>query len=348
MVASMIKLPFNNMFKEFISTEKDSLLENFIDGIYEFYDNYCLCGNVNNKNDIILSQEDCVGVPITTLICKICGLIRINKCLNNKSLSNFYKNYYNTLYYKTDKVNDKLFEEEISENSRSYKLFSLVNKKGLLNDIINVFEIGCSAGWNLYPYHIRGKYASGCDYRADYIRHGISRGLNLYEGELDTGRTQYESQDLVILSHVLEHIAKPIEFLIEVIKLININKYLIVEIPSVLSNKQSSLVTTFHLPHIYTYNENYLFFLFKALKLEVLYHDNESVFILRKPTSWLPPSVQSVINIIQSDKLVNDSDHIIAHLKKLYIKARIKISVIKLLELFRIKKFIKNIFKYKR
>ena len=54
MVASMIKLPFNNMFKEFISPEKDSLLENFNDGIYEFYDNYCLCGNVNNKNDIIL------------------------------------------------------------------------------------------------------------------------------------------------------------------------------------------------------------------------------------------------------------------------------------------------------
>ena len=224
-VASMIKLPFNNMFKEFISPEKDSLLENFNDGIYEFYDNYCLCGNVNNKNDIILSQKDCIGVPITTLICKLCGLIRINKCLNKKSLSNFYKNYYNILYYKTDKVNDKLFEEEISEKSRSYKLFSLVNKKGLLNDIINVFEIGCSAGWNLYPYHIRGKYASGCDYRADYIYHGISKGMNLYEGELDTGRTQYESQDLVILSHVLEHIAKPIEFLIEVIKLININKY---------------------------------------------------------------------------------------------------------------------------
>jgi len=54
MVASMIKLPFNNMFKEFISPEKDSLLENFNDGIYEFYDNYCLCGNVNNKNDIII------------------------------------------------------------------------------------------------------------------------------------------------------------------------------------------------------------------------------------------------------------------------------------------------------
>ena len=226
MVSSMIKLPFNNMFKELISSEKDSLLKMFNDGIYEFYDNYCLCGNVNNKNDIILSQKDCIGVPITTLICKLCGIIRINKCLSKKSLSNFYKNYYNILYYKTDKVNDKLFEEEISEKSRSYKLFSLVNKKGLLNDITNVFEIGCSAGWNLYPYHIRGKCVSGCDYRADYIYHGISKGMNLYEGELDTGRTQYESQDLVILSHVLEHIAKPIEFLIEVIKLININKYL--------------------------------------------------------------------------------------------------------------------------
>ena len=53
MVTSMIKLPFNNMFKEFISDEKDNLLINFNDGIYEFYDNYCLCGNVNNGNDTI-------------------------------------------------------------------------------------------------------------------------------------------------------------------------------------------------------------------------------------------------------------------------------------------------------
>ena len=342
----MIKLPFNNMFKEYISAEKDSLLKMFNDGIYEFYDNYCLCGNVDNKNDIILSHKDCIGIPTTTLICKICGLIRINKCFNNKSLSNFYKNYYNILYYKTDKLNDKLFVEEISEKSRSYKLFNLVNKKGLLNDIINVFEIGCSAGWNLYPYHIRSKYVSGCDYGSDYICHGISRGMNLYEGELDTERTQYESQDLVILSHVLEHIAKPIEFLIEVIKLININKYLIVEIPSVLSNKQSTLVTTFHLPHIYTYNENYLIFLFKALKLEVLYHDYESVFILRKPTSWSPPLVQAVINNIPSDQLANDSDCIINHLKKFYIKAKLKIIVIMVLELFMIKKLVKYIFKY--
>jgi SAM-dependent methyltransferase len=346
MFSPMIKLPFNNMFKEFISPEKDSLLKNFNDGIYEFYDNYCLCGNVNNKNDIILSQKDCIGVPITTLICKLCGLIRINKCLNNKSLSDFYKNYYNILYYKTDKVDDKLFEENISEKSRSYKLFSLVNKKGLLNDITNVFEIGCSAGWNLYPYHIRGKYTSGCDYRTDYISHGISRGMNLYEGELDTGRTKKDSQDLVILSHVLEHIAKPIEFLIEVIKIIKVNKYLIVEIPSVLSNKESTLVTTFHLPHIYTYNENYLISLFKALKLEVLYHDDESVFILRKPNSWSPLSVQEVIKYIPSDQLINDSDYIINHLKTYYIKAKFKIIVIKVLELFMIKKIVKYLLKY--
>ena len=41
----MIKMPFNNMFKELISTEKDRLLKNFNDGTYEFDENYCLCCN---------------------------------------------------------------------------------------------------------------------------------------------------------------------------------------------------------------------------------------------------------------------------------------------------------------
>ena len=133
---------------------------------------------------------------------------------------------------------------------------------------------------------------------------------------------------LVILSHVLEHIAKPIEYLIEVIKLININKYLIVAIPS---RSATQLFTTFHLPHIYTYNENFLIFLFKALKLEVLYHDYESVFILRKP--FMVALCSGSNKKYSIDQLANDSDCII-HLKKFYIKAKLKIIVIKVLELF--------------
>ena len=82
------------------------------------------------------------------------------------------------------------------------------------------------------------------------------------------------------------------------------------------------------------------------MKLEVLYHDYESVFILRKPNSWSPLSVQEVIKNIPSDQLVNDTDCIINHLKKFYIKAKFKIIVIKVLELFMIKKLVKYIFKY--
>ena len=82
------------------------------------------------------------------------------------------------------------------------------------------------------------------------------------------------------------------------------------------------------------------------MKLEVLYHDYESVFILRKPNSWSPLSVQGVINNMPSDQLVNDSDFIINHLKIFYIKAKYKIIVIKMLELFMIKKLVKYLFKF--
>ena len=124
------------------------------------------------------------------------------------------------------------------------------------------------------------------------------------------------------------------------IKIIKFDKFLLVEIPSVLSNRDSTLITTFHFPHVYTFNENFLISFFNALNLEVLYHDKESVFILKKPNLWPQPSTREVEKNICSEKLISDSDYIINHLKKLYIKAKFRI-IIMVLEFFLIKKIIK-------
>jgi len=341
MFETFVNLPFKKVFKENNSIEKELLIKNFNEGLYKFYKNECLCGSIESNKDIILSNYDCIGIPITTMICKICGLIRTQKHLDPESLSNFYKNFYKLLYYNKDKIDNIDFEKEISYNSRSYKLFQLINRKGLLVKIDNVFEIGCSAGWNLYPYHIRNKYVSGCDLDGERITLGVSKGMDLYEGELNNDLTKYNSQDLVILSHVLEHVINPIEFLIEVIELLKSEKYLLVEIPSVLSNMDSTLITTFHFPHVYTFNENFLIFFFKALKLEVLYHNRDCVFILKKPHTWSPPPIQEVKENFQFENLLDDSVYIIKHLKKFYLKAKLRIIIIRLLELLFIKKPIK-------
>lgn len=349
MFESFINFPVKNVFKEHNSIEKDHLINKIKGNIYKFNINNCLCGTLENNRDKILSYYDCIGIPITTIICLDCGLIRTKQHLDTDSLSNFYKYYYNSLYYNTNRINKIDFEGELSYSSRSYKLFQFINTKGLLAEIDRVFEIGCSAGWNLYPYYIRNKYVSGCDIDGDQILIGVSKGMDLYEGEINNELTKYNSQDLVILSHVLEHATKPIEFLIEAIKIIQPGKYLIVEVPSVLSNTDSTLITTFHLPHVFTFNENFLIYFFKALKLEVLFHNKECVFILKKPNSWLVPSIQDVKHNFQSEKLIDDSEHIIKHIKYLYIKAKYRIIIVRILEILFIKKPIKifiKIFKY--
>ena len=53
---------------------------------------------------------------------------------------------------------------------------------------------------------------------------GDARNLNLIEDE---------SIDLLILSHVMEHFTNPIEEMIEVIKKVTINKYLLIEVPGI-------------------------------------------------------------------------------------------------------------------
>ena len=130
MLESFVKLPLKKVFKKHKSIEKDNLLEKINGGFYKFCKNTCLCGNLDINADTILSKNEYIGIPTTTIICRNCGLIRTKKYLDTKSLTDFYKNFYNVLYYKKDKIGNNDFEKEISSSSRSYKLFSLINKKG--------------------------------------------------------------------------------------------------------------------------------------------------------------------------------------------------------------------------
>ena len=114
MLESFVKLPLKRVFKKHKSIEKDNLLEKINGGFYKFCKNTCLCGNLDINADTILSKNEYIGIPTTTIICRNCGLIRTKKYLDTKSLTDFYKNFYNVLYYKKDKIGNNDFEKEIS------------------------------------------------------------------------------------------------------------------------------------------------------------------------------------------------------------------------------------------
>ena len=157
-----------------------------------------------------------------------------------------------------------------------------------INKIEKVFEIGCGAGGILYPFYKTHKHVSGCDFGEKYLKYGQNKGLNLYQGEIDENKTPKKSQDLIILSHVMEHFNNPLQTMNEIIEYVKPGKYLLVEVPGLFNipKRYFSPLHYFQNAHVYNYYYYYLKVFFETLALEVIYGNERCTFILKKPINW--------------------------------------------------------------
>ena len=95
-----------------------------------------------------------------------------------------------------------------------------------------VFDIGASTGYALSEYKNIGYIVNGIEIsHSGVVKAKEIYGIDLYEGTFENYVLEYpnEKYDLITLSHVLEHINEPIEFVKNINK-IN-NKYVYIEVP---------------------------------------------------------------------------------------------------------------------
>ena len=89
---------------------------------YGFEHLKCECG----CNDFAtIAEKDRYGIPIKTVICRNCGLIMTNPCLDVYSNSAFYDNEYHYIYRSEDKPSDDNFvqrKNEAKTNVRQYRI----------------------------------------------------------------------------------------------------------------------------------------------------------------------------------------------------------------------------------
>lgn len=252
---------------------------------YNFVNNPCLCGNRDTSLDIVVAQKDRFGIPCVNVLCKKCGLIRLKDRLDDSSTAGFYMNEYRDIYVGKEDASDAFFN---AQAQRGQTFLNLVATHVDIKEIENIFEIGCGAGGILYPFYQREKKVSGCDFGEKYLKYGQEKGLNLYQGEINETQTAKNSQDLIILSHVMEHFNTPLETMSEIIEYIKPEKYLLVEVPGVFDIPKTYFnpILYFQNAHVYNYYFYYLKIFFETLGMEVIYGDERSTFILKKPLAW--------------------------------------------------------------
>jgi 2-polyprenyl-3-methyl-5-hydroxy-6-metoxy-1,4-benzoquinol methylase len=78
-----------------------------------------------------------------------------------------------------------------------------------------LLEVGCGAGGTLEVLTKKGWVTTGTDFDEDAVANAKTKGLNVYAGELKDQKFPDESFDVVVMSHVIEHVPHPIELLTE-------------------------------------------------------------------------------------------------------------------------------------
>lgn len=244
----------------------------------------CLCGCPEDEEDLVLSEEEWYGLPIQTVCCYSCGLVRNTSAFDEQGLALFYEKYYRPLYSNGSEAAEVYFNGQIGRG----KIFiELLKKCGVFKEINKIFEIGCGAGGVLYPFKLEGKDVSGCDFDQDYLEFGkIGYGLNLIKPQPSFSSSD-KKYDCVIIAHVLEHVVNPLAELKNALEVLKEGGYLLIEVPGIYSNKYylPDPHSWFHVAHIFNFHSKYFEIILPYLGCEIISIDQRITIVARKITN---------------------------------------------------------------
>jgi len=282
--------------------------------------NCVICGRSNFE---LLAEKDRYGLYVSTVICKKCGLLQTNPRMTQLSYNDFYDINYRRLYGGNETATERFFNNQITHGKAILDFIEKKTNKEFTNKF--VVEIGAGAGGILKAFKDKDNKVFGLDLGSEYINFGKTKGIPLKVGTIKELEKSNEKPDLVIYSHVIEHILNPYEELKELRRYLKESSLIYIEVPGV-----KNLIKS--------YNQDFLRYLQNAH----VYHF--SLTTLKNKTKKAGYDLvygNEVINSIfkvgkVNTKFQNDYDETITFLKNLERKRKNP------LNLFRLRNFIFN------
>ncbi len=159
-------------------------------------------------------------------ICHICGMIYVSEYLKDNDLSNYYSKM--SAYEFTEY--DYEFPED--HKKRSNEQFEYLSKYN--NKFQSVIDIGCSLGYTLSLFKNTGSNVLGIE--PSHILKRIAKekyGVEVYTDFITEDFNINRKFELVILSHILEHLKKPNCIISNLKNIINSKSLVYIEVPSI-------------------------------------------------------------------------------------------------------------------
>lgn len=212
----------------------------------------CICCGDSGGLNISLGTFSIAGIGETEMnlkICNSCGSVIQDPVVSPEVMQFHYENLSNYTNVSRDGRPDST---SIEAMTRQTKIIENHITTG------SVFEVGCATGYTLSELKRKGWLVSGCEPSASASN--VAR--KLYEIEVQTGQFENieipdKAFDLVLISHVLEHLYEPIKCLKKVNKILKDKGYLLVEVPC-LTNPENWGNGYFTFEHINLFSKNTL------------------------------------------------------------------------------------------
>lgn len=163
------------------------------------------CILCDNSDFDKLSTIDRYGIQYFAGICKKCGLTQQYKYPNKDFINLFYEKYYNDLYAFFKNPEERFISQLNSAKYKYYLLKKFIN----FNINRNVLEIGCGTGGILSFFKSMNCDVTGIDYENDHLEFARKKNIPVHS-KFENINKKF---DIIILSHVLEHLVNVDEIL---------------------------------------------------------------------------------------------------------------------------------------
>lgn len=207
--------------------KRNEVAEKVASGLYGFEEVACLsCGSSDAE---VIAERDRYGLFFSVKLCISCGLAYTSPRMDGAAYGRFYDDEYRPLYVGQERAGDAFYIEQKRQGQRILKF--LVEQKFPMDKPLNILEVGCGAGGILATFKELGHTVLGLDLGSEYVNYGKeNHGLDLRVGYLSDLEDTFKP-DLIIYSHVMEHILDPMAEMQEIFRRCDANTLVYIEVP---------------------------------------------------------------------------------------------------------------------
>ena len=215
------------------------------------------CPLCDANSDYVLSRTGYPGIPVSTVICRGCGLVRINPRMIAKGYEDFYTQdffeylnpYGRPAYVETiERTTDDSFETPVERNTLPYML-PYVKEGG------RVLDVGSGFGQVIYLL-AKKKSVSYVGIEPDPESRKVAKekiGINLIDTTIEEyAKTDCGSFDFIHLDQVFEHLLTPLEALRAMERMLTPEGTIYLGVPNAY-NPGVSMDRFYELAHTYAY-----------------------------------------------------------------------------------------------